>query len=118
MSRLNYEKLRRWRAAHVGGASYIDDAAKRAIHLNVPFEAESTAKALGGRWDAQAKRWFCFAGTAAASALLARFRIARPKKRKAEKRADADVADTPAAFAVSLCGELSAHMREPGLGAT
>ncbi len=104
MSRLDYEKARRWRAAHVGGASYTDDAAKRVIYLNVPFEAKQTAKALGARWDALAKRWFCLAGTAAASALLARFRMARPNKRKVEKRADHDVAAMPVGLAGSRGG--------------
>jgi hypothetical protein len=99
MSRLDYEKDRRRRATHVGGASYTNDAARRVIYLNVPFEAKGAAKALGARWDAQEKRWFCLDGTAAASALLAGFRMAHPKKRKVEKRADDGFAAVSAAFA-------------------
>lgn len=112
MTRLNYDRARQRQAIQVGGATHTDDAARRVIYLGVPFKAKSVAKALGARWDAHAKHWFCLAGTAAASALLARFRIARSKKRRPSEEVGRGLVALPPAFAVSLSEWLAASSGE------
>lgn len=112
MTRLNYTRARQHHAIQVGGATHTDDAARRVVYLRVPFEVKGVAKSLGARWDAQAKRWFCLAGTAAASALLARFRMASQEKRKQPTQPSRDVQTAPAAFAASLSEWLSASFSE------
>lgn len=82
MTGFKYGRLSRERKVRVGGATFTNDAVRR-VYLAVPFEMRGVAKALGARWDAVAKRWFCLLGTEAASALLGRFGRARPRKQRA-----------------------------------
>ena len=76
MTRLNYDRARQRHAVQVGGATHTDDAARRVIYLRVAFKDRLKASRLGARWDAKVKRWFCLAGTTAASALFACFGMA------------------------------------------
>ena len=64
-SDMNAEPFAQWMGEATAAADKPkrdDEAAGEKIYLNCPYDDKEECKALGGRWDGDAKKWYVPAG--------------------------------------------------------